>query len=338
MAWAAVAWPVATAVAAWAGATVAVVVEDTGVMKMINTQEKSKSSASVQPRAVSFAASLLVMAGFTASAAQAQTSYATPTQATDALIQSIATTDSEMLRKVVGEQAYRLMGLDEASAEDRLLFLEKAAQKREVKVNGTRAELQVGNQPWTLPLPLKQSGNGQWAFDAAGGREAILNQRIGSNERSAIKASLAYIDAQRDYASADRNGDGVTEYAQKLLSSPGKRDGLIWDPVLGTDSPLGTAFVPKKPGTGYHGYNYRILTAQGPNAAGGAHSYKDGARLSKGFALIAWPVQYGQSGVMSFMVNQHGKVFERDLGPQTATRVTGINRFDPAPGWSQVQP
>jgi hypothetical protein len=329
---------VAVWAAAQAVAAVAMVVDGTGVMKMINTQKHLTRSASVSSPSSAMAAGLFVLAGFTASAAQAQTAYATPTQAADALIQSIATTDPAMLRMVVGEQAYRLMGLDEASAEDRLLFLEKAAQKREIKVNGTRAELQVGNQAWTLPLPLKQSANGQWAFDASGGREAILNQRIGSNERSAIKASLAYVDAQREYASADRNGDGVTEYAQKLLSSPGKRDGLIWDPALGADSPLGMGFAPKKPGTGYHGYNYRILTAQGPNAAGGTQNYKDGARMSKGFGLIAWPVQYGQSGVMSFMVNQHGKVFERDLGPQTASRVTGINRFDPAPGWSQVQP
>ena len=166
----------------------------------------------------------------------------------------------------------------------------------------------------------------------------MLEKRIGANERAAIQASLAYLDAQREYAQVDRNGDGVLEYAQKLVSTPGKRDGLIWSTSLGDESPLGEGFVPKKPGEGYHGYGFRILTGQGPAAKGGTRSFIIGNRMTAGFALIAWPMKHGETGVMSFIVSSDGTVYERDLGPGTAKAAAGIKTFNPDAGWKPVQP
>jgi hypothetical protein len=269
--------------------------------------------------------------------ARAQSRFATPEKAADALIQSIATSDREAVKRVLGNDAKRILPLDDYSADDRFAFLEKAHQARSVKVDGKRAELTVGSDPWTLPIPIAQGADGQWRFDLAGGREAILARRIGANELSTIQAALAYVDAQREYALVDRDGDGVLEYAQKLLSSRGKRDGLIWPSSLGDESPLGEAFVPTQPGEGYHGYRFKILTGQGPSARGGARSYLLGKHMVTGFALVAWPVHYGTTGITSFIVNQDGQVFERDLGPNTTAVAATIHRFDPATGWRQAQ-
>jgi hypothetical protein len=196
----------------------------------------------------------------------------------------------------------------------------------------------VGTDPWTLPIPIVQSKDGQWRFDPVAARDEMAVRRIGANERSAIQAVLAYVDAQREYALVDRNGNGALEYAQKLISSPGKRDGLIWPLSLGDDSPLGEDFLPKQPGAGYHGYHYRILTGQGAQAKGGARSYLIGKRLVNGFALVAWPVKYGSTGVMSFIVNQDGQVYERNLGPQTEKAVAAITLFNPDQSWKATQP
>jgi hypothetical protein len=196
----------------------------------------------------------------------------------------------------------------------------------------------VGTDPWTLPIPIVQGTDGQWRFDPVGAREMMAAKRIGANERAAIQASLAYVDAQREYALADRDGDGVLEYAQKLISTPGKRDGLIWSQALGDDSPLGEGFLPKKPGDGYHGYHFRILTAQGPAAKGGARSYLIGKDMTAGYALIAWPVKYGETGVMSFIVSSDGVVYERDLGRGTAQAVAVTKVFNPEAGWAPARP
>ena len=221
---------------------------------------------------------------------------------------------------------------------DRLAFLAKAKEARAVVVKDGRGELVVGADKWPFPVPLMQTPDSQWRFDPRGGHEAIRERVIGANERSAMQSALAYIDAQRDYAAADRNGDGVREYARRLISQAGKRDGLIWSPKLGDDSPLGEAYLPNKPGAGYHGYRFKILEAQGSGGPGGARSYLIGNRLLSGFALIAWPVTYGQSGVMSFIVNHDGKLYERDLGPNTPTVASGIKVYDPDAQWKPTKP
>jgi hypothetical protein len=198
--------------------------------------------------------------------------------------------------------------------------------------------LVVGSDPWTLPIPIVQGKDGQWRFDPVAGHDEILVRRIGANELAAMQAVRAYVDAQRDYALADRNGNGLLEYAQKLISSPGKRDGLIWSESLGDDSPLGEEFLPARPGEGYHGYRYKILTEQGPAARGGARSYLIGKHLLSGFALVAWPVKYGETGIMSFMVSSDGQVVQRNLGPNSAQVAAGMKQFNPDDNWKPAKP
>ena len=272
------------------------------------------------------------------SLAFAQAAFAKPDDAANALIDAIAANDPDAISRLLGKDWRRLLPKGSLESTDKTLFLEKSSQSRKVDVKGDRAELVVGSDPWTMPIPLRRSKDGQWRFDPVAAQEVIAERRIGANERAAMRAVLAYVDAQREYASADRNGDGVLEYAQKLRSSPDRRDGLIWSPTLGDDSPLGEDYLPSKPGEGYHGYRYKILTGQGPAAPGGARSYLIGKRMTSGFALLAWPVRYGVTGVMSFMVSSDGTVFESNLGPRTAQIAQAAARFDPDSTWKPVQP
>lgn len=291
------------------------------------------------PRVAGTAAALILAAALgMPGLVQAQAPYAKVEQAADALINGLATSDEAALATVLGKGWRPLMGLENINTESRFIFLEKASQSRALTVTDGVAHLTVGTDPWVLPVPIVQGKDGMWRFDPVAGNEEILERRIGANELAAMQAVLATVDAQREYALADRNGDGLLEYAQKLISSPGKRDGLIWSEKLGDESPLGEEFLPAKPGAGYHGYRFRILTGQGPKAPGGARSYVIGGRMIAGFALVAWPVQYGKTGVMSFMVASNGKVYERDLGPQTAKAVEAIKLFNPDEGWKLSTP
>jgi hypothetical protein len=271
-----------------------------------------------------------------AAPAGAQAPFATPQSAANTLIEAIATHDGEAISRLLGKDYAKLLPISAVDPDDVTAFLYKSSEVRNIKVDGTSALLSVGNDPWTLPIPIVQGKDGQWRFDPAGGRAMLLEKRIGANELTAIQASLAYVDAQREYAQVDRNGDGVLEYAQKLVSTPGKRDGLIWSASLGDESPLGEGFVPKKPGEGYHGYGFRILTAQGPAAKGGARSYLIGSNMTAGFALIGWPVRHGETGVMSFIVSSDGTVYQRDLGPGTLKAAAAIKAFNPDVGWTAV--
>lgn len=270
--------------------------------------------------------------------AQAQVPFAKPELAADALIDALASNDEAALARLLGKDWRQLLSLQEADINDRYAFLAKSSQARKVTLKDGRGFLDVGSDPWTLPVPIAQGKDGQWRFDAAGGREEMANRRIGANERAAMQVMLAYVDAQREYALVDRNADGVLEYAQALLSSPGRRDGLIWSPQLGDESPLGEDFVPTKPGQGYHGYRFRILKGQGSAAPGGARSYLIGPRMVSGYALVAWPVNYGSTGVTSFIVNQSGLVYERDLGPKTPAAAAAITRFNPDASWKPARP
>ena len=268
-----------------------------------------------------------------------QARYPTPRDAAEALVSAVQSKDQAALARVLGPKWRTLLPPDGVHNTDVAAFLDKAQNSLQVvMVDPKRAEIAVGPDQWTLPIPIIDDGKGGWYFDIKGGRKAIAERRIGLNELSAMKAMLAYVDAQREYAEADRTGDGVLQYAQRLVSSPGKRDGLIWDPSLGDESPLGLAFIPKKPGQGYHGYRFRIMTAQGPQAPGGARSYLLNGRLLTGFALIGWPVVYGKTGVMTFMVNQEGRIYQRDLGPQTAQAATKIKGYNPDANWAAAKP
>jgi hypothetical protein len=194
----------------------------------------------------------------------------------------------------------------------------------------------VGENGWTLPIPVTRSAAG-WRFDVAAGADEMRTRRIGRNELSAINAVYAYHDAQREYAERDHDGDGELEYAQRIVSTPGEQDGLYWAALEGEDtSPLGPLFGLEEPGTGYHGYRFRILTRQGKDAPGGAYDYLRDGSMSAGFGLIAWPVRYGDTGIMSFMVSHDAVAYEADLGPETDAAARAIQAFAPSSPWSRL--
>jgi hypothetical protein len=262
--------------------------------------------------------------------------FASPDAAADALVDGLARYDDAELRAVLGPDHDRLIPFDDVSTEDRIAFLEAWARGHRIKLvsdSAARLELDGG---WTLPIPIVRTGTG-WAFDVRAGREEMRTRRIGRNELSAIQSMYAYVEAQQEYAEQDHNGDGVRVYAQRVLSSPGTRDGLYWPTAPGDpESPLGPLFDTKDLKDGYNGYRFRILKAQGPAAKGGARSYVKHGRMTDGYALVAWPARLGETGLMTFIVNQDGVVYQKYLGPNTAAIAGAMNRFDPDASWTAL--
>lgn len=277
----------------------------------------------------------------------AQFTYATPQDAAEALVQAARSGDREAMRRVLGPDGEKIANsgdaVADASARDR--FVRAYDEKHEIRKNDDGIfVLHIGYDDYPFPLPLEQTG-GSWHFDTAAGLEEILNRRIGANELNAIEALRAYVDAQREYAESDHDGKGP-QYARKVLSSEGHEDGLYWPTAEGEDeSPLG-ALIAEAQSEGYrkesaaaapyHGYLFRILTAQGKGAAGGERDYIVGDRMIGGFAMIAVPAEYGLSGVKTFIVNQDGRVFERDLGDETEELARHVETFDPDGHWKSV--
>jgi len=212
--------------------------------------------------------------------------------------------------------------------------------------NPDRATVYLGKNEWPFPVPLVRTG-AQWRFDSKAGLEEIENRKVGRNELGAMAACVAYVAAQLEYASEDRTGEGILQFAQKIRSSPGKHDGLFWSNDKGDEpSPLGPFAANSAAAEGtdgeepapFFGYYYRILTAQGDNAVGGAREFLVDGHLVGGFGLVAWPAEYGVTGVDSFIVNQRRQIYEKDLGKQTQEAVKGITRFDPDKSWSKTEP
>jgi hypothetical protein len=259
------------------------------------------------------------------------------------LADALALNDPALSKHVLGRDLQRYIPTQYAGADDIYDFLSAWAQHHEIsydapsKDGGHYAHLLVGPSNWILPIPLVQTSAG-WRFDSGTARQEVRLRRVGRNERAAMLTSLAYVEAQKDY----RNLTG--RYALRLVSTPGNRDGLYWPPVPGEPkSPLGPLAAAMPAGNvvsreGYHGYYYRVLTSQGPNARGGALNYVRGDAMSAGFGLVAWPVAYGATGVMTFVVNQDGRLFEKNLGPATARVAAGFKSFDPDKTWAEVQP
>jgi hypothetical protein len=269
----------------------------------------------------------------------AQEAFPSPETAADTLVAALEKEDDQALRAVLGEDWKNFIPADDVDWEDVDAFL-AAWQTAHKMVAGTdgSVHLVVGADEWSLPIPIVKRGDG-WHFDVQAGAEEIRTRRIGNNELSVMQAALAYCDAQKEYALADRNDDGVLEYARRLVSSPGMRNGLYWEAKPGEEqSPLGPLFGEDQPGTDYHGYYFRILKAQGKHAPGGAYDYRIKGRLMSGFALVAWPVAYGDSGVMTFVVNHKGQIYEKNLGPQTDSAARGMQAFDPDSSWRKVSP
>ncbi|WP_321791639.1 DUF2950 domain-containing protein [Caballeronia sp. J97] len=296
-------------------------------------------ASSKKPVLCALAAASLVLG---ATLAHAQAVYPSAEAAAQALTDAIAINDETAIAKVLGKDHGRYVPAGSIGEEDIYAYLGAWAQQHRIVENAQpvdghpAAYVEAGNDGWTLPIPLIKVANG-WRFDMRAARDEVLTRRIGRNERSAIQVALAYIAAQNDYhKTADR-------YADRFVSTPGKHDGLYWETAPGEpDSPLGplAATMPNKPTDkdGYYGYHYRILTAQGSHAQGGAKNYLQDGRLTQGFGLIATPAHYGQTGVMTFIVNQDGQIYEKDLGPASASAAAAIKSFNPDASWQAVTP
>ena len=234
---------------------------------------------------------------------------------------------------------------DSEQRANRMLIAEKAKQVQRIEERSdSERVLLLGYELWPFPMPMVQEGTG-WRFDTKAGFDELLRRRVGRNELTAIEVCHEFVSAQREYALADRDGDGVVEFAQKILSTPGKCDGLYWEVTHGSNdalSPLGPflaaadASVRSGGSDGYFGYHFRVLTRQGKHAPGGKSSYMQENDMTQGFALIAWPIDYGHSGVMTFVVNHLAAVYEKDLGPKTQRVAARIKRLDPDPSWQLV--
>jgi hypothetical protein len=277
----------------------------------------------------------------------AERSFATPQEAAQALVDAAGQNDTAALTKLFGPQGADIVRSGDA-AEDkdaRAEFARRAHEKMTVQIepsNPKRAVIIAGNDNWPLPIPLVRSKGGQWHFDAARGRVEILARRVGRNELVAIDVCRGYVEAQMEYASRDRNGNGVLDYAQKIVSSPGKKNGLYaeGDPDNLVPKAFGeaaAAIAGGKTPEPYHGYYFRILTAQGDDAPGGAQHYIVKGDMIGGFALMAYPAKYGDSGIKTFIVNHRGVVYEKDMGPATATLAPQATRFNPDKTWQAVQ-
>lgn len=275
------------------------------------------------------------------SIATAQQTFPTPEKAAEAFVEALGKdhADQERLTKILGEEWRSFIPRSGVQRSDVDAFLKLYQEQHRIeKPREGEAVLSVGKDPWTLPIPLKKTGNA-WRFDIKAGSAEVKARRIGSNELSAMQALLTYHDAQMDYASTDRDGDGALEYAQKIFSTPGEHDGLYWaDDDTDQISPLGPLFGQAVAGEDWHGYHFRILDGQGPSAPGGAYSYLIGDKMSRGFAMIAWPAKYDDTGVMSFMISHDGQIFEKDLGPGGGKIAESMKRFDPDDSWKEVSP
>jgi hypothetical protein len=284
-------------------------------------------------------AATLIAAGL--GSVQAQQIFPTPEAAGRAFVDAVAINSDTDMRTVLGPN-YRSLIPNGVDPDDKTAFLFQSSKGQRIVMEGAnRALLAVGPSNWTLPIPIVKRGSG-WQFDLAAAQDEFRTRRIGRNENSAVKAAVAYSEAQREYQSVDRNGDGVREYAQKFASTPGKRDGLYWSTAAREAlSPLGGLFasadagMPAK-GAPWQGYRYRILAAQGSQAPGGAKSYLKDGKMTEGYALLAWPAKWGDTGVMSFMVGPDGVVYEKNLGSNTAAVAPGIKAFDPDASWTRL--
>jgi hypothetical protein len=279
--------------------------------------------------------------------ARAQETYPTPEAAVKDLVDSAKAKTPGFGDRILGKEGAALLRSGDADQDSENLkeFNDAAAAQTATDdgPNGTKI-LRVGKNGWTLPLPLVKTDAG-WRFDAAKGKEEMTNRRVGYNELSAIEACREYVQAQDEYFRRDPDGNALREYAGSIISTPGTHDGLYWPPENQADiSPL-DGFVQdanlagrtgEKPEP-YDGYYFRILTAQGPAAPGGAFSYLINGHMIAGHAMVAWPANYGDSGVETFICGENGVVYQKDLGPNTAALGASMAQFDPDPSWRPVE-
>jgi hypothetical protein len=279
-------------------------------------------------------------------APEAQT-FASAREAAQALRAATDDQAGDRMRAIFGPEAGELLDTADpvAARRNRQVFAAAFDEHWELVDDGPATTLVVGHESWPFPVPLVKDG-ARWRFDTAAGLEEVIARRIGRNELSAIQVSRAYVVAQRLYARRDHDGVPAGTYAMKLRSDAGRQNGLYWPAGRGENrSPIGELLAKASsdrvsasdaPGP-FHGYLFRILTGQGPSADGGARSYVEGGRMSGGFALVAWPATYDVTGVMTFIVNHDGRVYQRDLGPSTGAVASAMKTFDPDANWSAVE-
>ena len=270
--------------------------------------------------------------------------------AVEALLAAAKAQDHAQVDKILGPVSKQLLSGDKVEDARGFEALGRIAteQNRLEKKDDSTSILHIGVKDWPFPIPVVKNAAGKWYFDTAAGKQEILTRRIGHNELAAINECKVYLQAQREYASVERDGSGVLKYAQHFLSTPGAQDGLYWETKPGEQqSPFGPMIAQAslegytfKKGSGrqpFHGYYYHILKKQGPAAPGGKYDYVINGNMIAGFALVAWPAQYGNSGVMTFIVNHQGKIYQKDLGPETSDAAKRITEYNPDASWTLVK-
>ncbi len=312
----------------------------------------AEAGGAVRPRALArsmlFALMLVATASVAQTGASPQKIFPSPEAGASALVEAMKANDESALRGILGRRGIDLIEMRTPSSDrqqhERFLAAYQEASKLAPQGDASMV-LEVGKDAWPFPIPLVKEAGG-WRFDARLGEQEVLARRIGRNELAAIQVCLAIADAQHEYASADRNGNGVLDYAPRFVSAPGNHDGLYWESASGEPlSPLGPFVAAAGIDFGahgvalerapYHGYFYRILAQQGKNAKGGAYQYVVRGRMIGGFALIAYPARYGFTGVKTLMINHDGEVYEKDLGKNTEVVAKKIRAFDPDPSWKR---
>ncbi|MEK7221295.1 MAG: DUF2950 domain-containing protein [candidate division NC10 bacterium] len=316
----------------------------------------NRHAHAVLPRrlAIAIVATLLMGAAGSREAFAAsphQRTFASPGEAVQVLVEAVKAGDMEALASILGPEGRDLISSGDAVADKqgRERFVRSYEESNTLqRPTETKAVLVIGKDEWPLPIPVVKEGDA-WRFDTAVGKEEILSRRIGRNELDTIQVCLAYVDAQREYARVPREGDGLLTYAMKFRSDKGKQNGLYWPTKKGeAPSPLGVLVAnaraegySRKTSGGkpspYHGYLYRILTAQGPDAPGGAYDYVVNGKMIGGFALVAYPAQFGVSGVMTFIVNQEGVVYQKDLGTDTENTARAMQPYNPDNTWKKAE-
>jgi Protein of unknown function (DUF2950) len=282
-------------------------------------------------------------------AAVKQRTFSSPEEGVRALVDAAKSNDTKKLLDIFGSQAKSLVEsgdpVSDREVRERFVKSYEEANKLE-KVGETKVVLETGKDGWPFPIPLVKQGDA-WRFDTNAGKEELINRRIGRNELDVIQVSLAIVDAEREYYRRDPDNDSLLQYAQKLISTKGKRDGLYWETKPGEQpSPLGLLVAQARAegykGAGgkpvpYHGYYYKLLTGQGKDAPGGAYDYLVRGKMMGGFGVVAYPAQYGSSGIMTFIVNHDGVVYQKDLGAKTASIAQSMTKFNPDKTWTPVK-
>jgi len=299
---------------------------------------------------VVFAVTLIFLGSYQRADAQQKT-FKTPEEAVKGLMDAVKSNDTKELLTIFGPAGKEIISsgdevADKAGIEHFIKDYEE--MNRLERETDKKVTIVVGNREWPFPIPIVKKGE-TWVFNTMAGKEELLNRRIGRNELNTIQTCLAIVDAQREYAMKDRDSDKLLEYAQKFRSTKGKKDGLYWEVKEGEEqSPLGPlaaravqeGYAGRKPGDNpvpYHGYFYKILKSQGKNATGGAYDYVVKGKMIGGFALVAYPAEYGASGIMTFIVNHDGVVYQKDLGKDTARIASTMTKYDPDKTWKKVE-